>query len=359
MLQLVPFALQLLAATDPAAGVTVTVKPEHPIIETRGPMRYVNCDFLLQNRGGEALRLEEIQVSVLDRGGRLVQRRFISGNGTSPSIETVGKLDLEPGAAKLVFNPFHTFESGTPLDALRYEFVLLGRGDERMQVRLEATVTPRSWRPRTDLVLPLKGRIIVWDGHDFYSHHRRLDLTHPIIRRIGLQNNPDRYAYDFSIVDEEGRMYRGQGKEPEAWLGWGVPILAPGAGTVVESANDASDHGPDKMDFEAALKSPRLTCGNHVVIDHGNGEFSVLCHMKQGSVRVKPGDHVRQGEQLGQMGFSGDAITVHLHYQLQDRREFDGEGLPSYFSRFRHWLGGRTLDARKGQIDSGDIVEAR
>jgi hypothetical protein len=350
----------LAGAADPtAAAVSVTVRPDRPIVERRGLNRYLNLDFLLENRGRDVLQLEMIQVSVLDAGGRLVQRRFISGNGTSPSIETVGKRDLEPGAAKLVFNPFHTFESGTPLDTLRYEFVLLGREDERMEVRLEATVTPRSWRPKTDLVLPLKGRMIVWDGHDFYSHHRRWDVTHPIIRRIGLQNNPDRYAYDFSIVDKEGRMYRGEGKAPEEWFGWGVPVLAPGSGTVVESANDARDHGPDKMDFEAALKSPRLTCGNYVVIDHGNGEFSVVCHMKQGSVRVKPGDHVRQGEQLGQMGFSGDAITVHVHYQLQDRREFDGEGLPSYFSRFRRWLGSRSLTIAQGQIDSGDIVETK
>jgi Peptidase family M23 len=356
---LLAFALNLLAAADPAAAVTVTVKPEHPIIETRGSMRYLNCDFLLQNRGGQALRLEEVQVSVLDRGGRLVLRRFISGNGTSPSIETVGKRDLEPGATKLVFNPFHTFEPDTPLDKLRYEFLLLGREDEKMQVRLEATLTPRSWQPKTDLVLPLKGRTIVWDGHDFYSHHRRWDVTHPILQKIGMRNNPDRYAYDFSIVDEQGRMYRGDGEAPEEWLGWGVPVLAPGAGRVVESANDARDHGPDRVNFETALKTPRLTCGNYVVIDHGNGEFSVICHMKQGSVRVKPGDPVRQGEQLGQMGFSGDAITVHVHYQLQDRGEFDGEGLPSYFSRFRRRLGGRSLDVSKGQIDSGDIVEAR
>ena len=81
--------------------------------------------------------------------------------------------------------------------------------------------------------------------------------------------------------------------------------------------------------------------------------------MKQGSVRVKPGDRVRQGQQVGQVGFSGDAITVHVHYQLQDRREFDGEGLPSYFSRFRRLLGGRSVVVGKGQIDSGDIVDAK
>ena len=35
------------------------------------------------------------------------------------------------------------------------------------------------------------------------------------------------------------------------------------------------------------------------------------------------------------------------------------EGLPSYFNDFRRHLGSKSADGRRGQIDSGDIVEAR
>jgi len=43
--------------------------------------------------------------------------------------------------------------------------------------------------------------------------------------------------------------------------------------------------------------------GNHVTIDHGNGEFSLLLHMKPGSVTVKKGDRVSQGQEIGAIGF--------------------------------------------------------
>ena len=59
------------------------------------------------------------------------------------------------------------------------------------------------------------------------------------------------------------------------------------------------------------------------------------------------------------MGFSGDAITVHLHYQLQSGPEFDVEGLPSAFSRYRRVLGSTVVPVKKGHIDTGDIVEGR
>jgi len=57
------------------------------------------------------------------------------------------------------------------------------------------------------------------------------------------------------------------------------------------------------------------------------------------------------------MGFSGDAITVHVHYRLQSGTELDVEGLPSIFSRYRRVLGSRVAPVSKGVIDTGDIVE--
>jgi murein DD-endopeptidase MepM/ murein hydrolase activator NlpD len=99
--------------------------------------------------------------------------------------------------------------------------------------------------------------------------------------------------------------------------------------------------------------------GNHVVIDHGDGEFSVMVHMKPGSVRVKKGDHVKQGEQVGSIGFSGDTFLPHLHYQLMNGPdERTDQSLPSYFHDFKRILGSHAVSLRVGQVDSGDIVES-
>ena len=95
-----------------------------------------------------------------------------------------------------------------------------------------------------------------------------------------------------------------------------------------------------------------------MVLDHGNGEFSYFAHMRPGSLRVKKGDHVQQGQQIGEIGFAGDAFIPHLHYMLIDTPDIlRAEGLPSYFRTFRRVLGTSLIEVQRGQIDSGDIVE--
>jgi murein DD-endopeptidase MepM/ murein hydrolase activator NlpD len=103
------------------------------------------------------------------------------------------------------------------------------------------------------------------------------------------------------------------------------------------------------------MKNPKVFFGNFVIIDHLDGQFSLMAHMKNGTVRVKKGDMVKSGQQVGEMGFSGDAFLVHLHYQLQSDAAW-GEGLPSYFRDFDLVTGGKVRHYETGQIDSGDVV---
>ena len=57
--------------------------------------------------------------------------------------------------------------------------------------------------------------------------------------------------------------------------------------------------------------------------------------MKQGSVRVKVGDKVKTGEQIGACGNSGNSPTPHLHFHVQNSAKlFDSEGLPVRFSNY-------------------------
>lgn len=66
------------------------------------------------------------------------------------------------------------------------------------------------------------------------------------------------------------------------------------------------------------------------MIDHLNGEFSCFGHMKRGSVRVKLGQALKQGDILGLIGASGDSLFPHLPYELRTGPGITGvEGLPS------------------------------
>ncbi len=59
--------------------------------------------------------------------------------------------------------------------------------------------------------------------------------------------------------------------------------------------------------------------GNHVVIDHvinGQKVQSVYAHMLDGSIRVAIGDHVTVGQEVGQVGSTGESTGAHLHLEI-------------------------------------------
>jgi murein DD-endopeptidase MepM/ murein hydrolase activator NlpD len=79
--------------------------------------------------------------------------------------------------------------------------------------------------------------------------------------------------------------------------------------------------------------------------------------MQPNSIRVKVGDHVRAEQLIGKIGFSGDSLFPHLHYNVTDGPDYPSQGVPSYFKQFIRVLGQRRISISRGQVDTGDIVE--
>ena len=150
-------------------------------------------------------------------------------------------------------------------------------------------------------------------------------------------------------------------KRKEDWLAFGATLRAAGAGRVVETKGDVADHemGGDVVDPDEVKRNPKSLMGNDVVIDHGNGEHSVMAHMTQGSLGVNAGDRVERGQPIGEVGLSGDAYMVHVHHELVSGTAFDVEGLPSSFSGFAWAVGSRSIPAPRRPLDTGEILEVR
>lgn len=133
-----------------------------------------------------------------------------------------------------------------------------------------------------------------------------------------------RFAYDIMIL-KDGKSHSGEGKVNRDYYCFGKPVLSPGEGTIAAMASGVEDNVPGEMNPQQAL-------GNHVIIDHGNGEFSLLAHFQQHSVKVAKGDKVKAGDLLGLCGNSGNSTEAHIHYHLQNTPVFgDGDGLPLAF----------------------------
>ena len=88
----------------------------------------------------------------------------------------------------------------------------------------------------------------------------------------------------------------------------GVDVLAAQAGTVKGLRDGVADFAPKLAGKE---------CGNGVLLDHGDGWETQYCHLKQGSISVRLGEVLAQGDVLGQVGQSGMADFPHLHLALR------------------------------------------
>jgi murein DD-endopeptidase MepM/ murein hydrolase activator NlpD len=344
------------AETSP---IKITAQPAQIWSEKGNCGQYLNFDFVVENPTEENVNIIRVEVSVFDRAGKLELQKHLDGSGFSPSIWIVPNREIASKASILVFNPFFSFEADVDLARLRYEFSFATK-DRKKEYKSEVEVGPKLYETKTNLILPLQERLIVNSGHDFFAHHRRFNYLHPIARQIGFTANFMRYAYDFFVINDAGKKFKTNGEKPEDWFGYGKNVFAPGPGKVIDAANDyPEDFGGKLLSGEKIENDRMLFYGNHVVIDHGNGEFSMLAHLQQGSIRVKNGELVKSGQLLAAVGVSGSAEEPHLHYELRSGVGFDVEGLPSYFTNFNRLLGAKSISIKRGRVDTGDIIASR
>jgi murein DD-endopeptidase MepM/ murein hydrolase activator NlpD len=355
-------AVPAVASAQPAAVAPVaSTLPAQPLLVQSRDGQDLNFDLMFHNPGNVDLELVGVEATWYGRDGNFLGQRRLDRNGddTTMGIATIPNRALPAHGRLVLFNPFQHFPEGTWLGDVRYE-ALFSAGRDAPEQRVALRVAPRAWRPGTALSLPIAVPVFVHDGHDFTAHHRRLDITGGMTTHFGIRSNFMRYAHDFVVADAQGRLYRGDGAEPGDWYGYGTPILATGEGVVVEMHDGMADNrkgAPPPFDQAAIMANLKLFLGNYVIVDHGNGESSLFAHMKQGSVKVHPGQHVARGEQIGAMGMSGDAFLVHLHYQLQSDAGF-GEGLPAVFEDVRFATGDGWTAPRASPVDSGDLVRS-
>ena len=78
----------------------------------------------------------------------------------------------------------------------------------------------------------------------------------------------------------------------------GIPIVASASGTVVIANSGWRGYG------------------HTVLIDHGNGIQTRYAHMYPGSITVRVGQKVEQGQQIGRIGSTGNSTGPHLHFEI-------------------------------------------
>lgn len=95
----------------------------------------------------------------------------------------------------------------------------------------------------------------------------------------------------------------------------GVDVVAMADGKVMR----LRDGEPDRLvrsEADQAAVADR-ECGNGMIVAHGDGYETQFCHLRRGSIVVKPGDTVLKGAKLGQVGASGLAAFPHVHVTVR------------------------------------------
>ncbi len=189
------------------------------------------------------------------------------------------------------------------------------------------------YHDRTKLSFPLHGEWTIYQGGRMVPENELATTT------------SERFAYEMVMLNA-GQMFTHNGATNEEWFAFGQPVLADANGTVAKVMNGYLDNAPYHPDADAKH-------GNVVVIDHGDGEFSVYSHLKQGSLMVKAGDRVKAGEKIAEVGNSGDTQFPRLEYSLQTSAELNGsQGLPATFEHLK--VNGK--HAKEVELVRGDVV---
>jgi hypothetical protein len=312
------------AADSPELGARIIPK----IVFIEQVDRHFNYDFhiLFNNLGKETIDLlgAKVTYTMNERPVRLrvwdasfLQQKCASGNTRIPQggrilLRGLGEeLDLSPQNMKL---------------EVVFEYQLKAGETRAYPLKIPLVI----YRQETKFSLPFQNEWYTAMGHGIREGHR-------------LAAQGQSFAWDFT--------YRRQGRDcrfevvtpdtklnPDDFYGFGEPVLAPAPGKIVMAVDHQKDFAPTVLYSpyqRGKPEDPYEILGNYVIIRHRANEFSLLAHLQQGSVIVKPNQEVQRGQVIAKCGNSGDSSYPHIHFQVMNGADhFRSAGLPVKLSNF-------------------------
>ncbi len=188
----------------------------------------------------------------------------------------------------------------------------------------------------------------------------------------GTDQLGQRYAYDFFQIDWSQKGYKFfpapmlkslvLGVKLQDTYCWSQPIFAPFEGEVVEVLDGYKERNPVHLvrDMAVVLKNAfffraksnkelQPVLGNFIILKMAQGVYSLIAHARTGSVQVSKGQKVEEGQQIAQVGHSGNSTAPHLHFQLMDKHNLlEAKGLPCCFKSYQVHEQGSWVPVRNG-----------
>ena len=245
------------------------------------------------------------------------QKNFAETNVLKPS---------DIGALALWQDSWFEYTGQSRIDKLVFKVFYRGAGTLGMRT---FPVMIEEYKQKNKYMFPVKGNILIANMGTNYCHHRIM--------------NSQEFGFDIVCLNEKLAVYK---KDPPAKLtdsySFRQNILAAADGVVVKIANkfpDSISEPSENKDLKTKMMAliPEIgfdnaVGGNHVIIDHGNGEYGFYAHLSEGTIKVAAGDRVKKGQVIALLGSTGNSDGPHLHFQITDSPELvNANGLPVSF----------------------------
>lgn len=355
IVQIILFIIFTYSIAIAQVKVSVIPNPQKIFVEHGENKKYLNFDFIVKNNTSDTLTISKIVATVFDKHDHIIHQRFLDDNGTAPSIQTIPAKIFTPQEKKLIFNPFSEFNLGIALNKIEFQFTFTS--NQNIETIVKTVINPENYIQKDNFTFPLKGKILVYDAHDYYSHHRRFDYEFEPIKQLGITSNFMRYAYDFVMLDSANNQYVGKNDNPENYFGYGKKVYAVADGRVIYASNKHKDDR--KFDIQEIANNSLELYGNCIAIQHDDSSISIYGHLMQNTIKVKVGDMVKAKQEIASIGLSGSSFFPHLHFEMRTSIKNSAEGLPSYFSNVFILETEKYIKLKSGLVETGSVITTK
>jgi Peptidase family M23 len=291
--------------------VAEVLHPPIPFVGSDGRTHLV-YELETTNFSSGETTIEQLQVLDADTGDVVatLDAEEVAGRlqpaGLREAVDT-----FAPSMTALVFLHLSFSEASEVPDRLVHRLSLRAAAapPDQQQITEEVGSTEVDRRDVVVVGPPLRGpNYLAADSCCDATLHTRAAL--PINGQIQLAQ---RYAVDYEQLNADNRLYSGK-KEVESYTIYGQEAIAVADGTVVKVVHGLPEQEPGVLPENISLDEAD---GNSVILDIG-GNYALYAHFQPGSIRVKEGDRVKQGDVLALVGSSGNSLAPHLHFHVMD-----------------------------------------
>ena len=141
----------------------------------------------------------------------------------------------------------------------------------------------------------------------------------------------EKYALDIIKYPTLSSLVKFRQTSLDADPTYGTSIYSPCIGKVKSVRDGVADQ-------PIGIKNTKVPAGNMVIVAC-DGFNVMMAHFKTNSIKVRLGDRVEAGEELGQLGNSGNTDGPHLHFMAYLSNDQTGEVTPlpmSFGDRYLH-----------------------